>query len=113
MGGAAAAAIAATVGVAAPANASAAQITTIVSWVGGDTWLDVDYPGQGVVMEGWPVKSVTDYWTAYSGDRIGADPITGDADFITCTVMINGRVVAFDSAYAGDGTDANCVTYLR
>ena len=100
VGGVAAAAIAATVGVAAPANARVATITTVVTWVGGDSWLAVDYPGEGVVMEGSSTKVVTDHWTAYSGDRIGADPIMGDADYIACSLYVNGEPEYSDSAYA-------------
>ena len=111
--GAAAAVIAASVGVAAPADARAANIMTVVTWVGGDSWLEVDYPGEGVVLEGSPAKVARDHWTAYSGARIGADPIMGDADYISCTLYVNGYPEVFDSAYAGDGHDANCVRYLR
>ena len=80
---------------------------------GGSSLLAVDYPGEGVVVEGSPSKTATDYWYAYSGQRIGADPIIGDADYIYCEVYINGRFAYSDSAYAGDGTDANCVRYLQ
>jgi hypothetical protein len=112
--GAAALAVAGAVGVAAPANATVyyADVITVVSWVGGDSWLEVDYPGEGVVMEESPSKTATDHWSAVSGARIGADPIMGDADWI-CARFVNGRLVASDSAYAGDGHDANCTGYLR
>lgn len=108
-----AAAIATTVGVAAPASAHYADVDTMVTWVGGDSWLTVDYPGEGVVMESSGAKIVNHSFTAHPGDRIGADPIMGDADYITCTVWVKNRIVATDSAYAGDGTDANCVRILR
>ena len=115
VGGAAAVALAATVGVAAPANAysSEVQITTVVRWVGGNSWLSVDYPGEGIVLEGSPTKVATDVWYAISGARIGADPIMGDADWIGCELYINGRLAYSDSAFAGDNTDANCVRILR
>ena len=115
--GAAAAAIAATVGVAAPAQAHYGayphRITTVVTWVGGDSWLSVDYPGEGIVLERSPAKSAIDHWIAYPGDRIGADPIMGDADFISCTLYVDGQYAYSDSAAAGDNTDANCVRDLR
>ena len=48
VGGAAAAVIAATVGMASPAQAyGSAHIRAIVTWTGGDSILVVDYPGEG------------------------------------------------------------------
>jgi hypothetical protein len=112
VGGAAAAAIAATVGVAAPANARTAEITTVVSWVGGDSVLAVDYPGEGVVLERSYSKTATDHWYAYSGAQIGADPIMRDANFISCQLYVNGRLDYSDYGYAGDGHDVTCVRTL-
>ena len=55
----------------------------MVTWVGGDSWLTVDYPGEGVVMESSGAKIVNHSFSAHPGDRIGVDPIMGDADYIT------------------------------
>ena len=89
--GAAAAAIAATVGVAAPAQAHYGayphRITTVVTWVGGDSSLAVDYPGEGVVLEMSPSKTATDYWVAATGDRIAPTPswATPTSSIARCT----------------------------
>ena len=37
----------------------------------------------------------------------------GDADYIGCTLYMNGRVAWHDAAVAGDGTDANCIRRLN
>lgn len=44
-----------------------------------------------------------------AGDLVGGDPVMGDADWISCTLYINGKLDYSDRADAGDGTDVNCL----
>ena len=54
------------------------------------------------------------FWTYYSspGETIGIDPEMGNNSFVSCALYINGRFVASDSAYAGDGHEATCLSTL-
>jgi hypothetical protein len=61
---------------------------------------------------GYHERIVHHDFSVYSGARKGADPIMGDADYISCTLYVNGRVAWHDAAVAGDGTDANCILRL-
>ena len=50
-------------------------------------------------------------FTAYTGPgmTIGVDPIMGNANYIACAFWLNGDLEYRDSAFAGDGTDVNCI----
>ena len=109
-GGAAALAVAGAVGVAAPAQAGTAHITTVVTWTGPDNWLEITYPNGNWIQYGH-FAATQDY--ASSGQLVGVDPIMGNADRITCSLFVNNQLVVSDSANAGDGTDANCLRTLR
>jgi len=109
VGGVAAAALAATVGVAAPANARSWHYTkTMVQW-GGSSCINVQeanvygystYCGFG---NAWELNE-----TPYVGQNLGLDPIMGNASWISCQVYVDGRLDYSDFASAGDGTDVNC-----
>lgn len=46
------------------------------------------------------------------GRTIGIDPIMGAASSISCLFYLNGTLDYVDLAYAGDGTDVNCIRSL-
>ena len=121
MGGAAAAAIAATVGVAAPAQAHSgygySYARTVVTW--GGTALHRALRR----VERQSLRAVLGYghtcmpyshaaaWDEYrsSSQLIGVDPIMGNADWISCTITVDGRYSYSDYASRGDGTYVNCL----
>ena len=118
LSGAAAVALAATVGVAAPANAyGPIHVTSYVSWTGGGRCLDYEYPspnGSYTVTDTTCASSqVTeaDYYS-YPGELIGANPIMGSANQIHCSLWLNGQLNYESWANAGDGHDANCLRVL-
>ena len=47
-------------------------------------------------------------WDEYrsSSQLIGVDPIMGNADWISCTITVDGRYSYSDYASRGDGTDS-------
>jgi hypothetical protein len=104
--GIAVAASATTLGVAAPANAQLSWYTkTVVRWTGASC-IQLDYPGGsgGACGGGWEIPH-----QVVRGQEFGVDPVMGDANWIFCEVWIEGQVVYSDYAYAGDGTDVNCL----
>lgn len=56
-------------------------------------------------------------FTAISGPgrTVGIDPIMGAASQISCSFYLNGSLEYVDMAFAGDGTDVNCIReiYVR
>jgi hypothetical protein len=124
VGGAAAAAIAATVGVASPANATDGYDAVPIHRV----HVEVYWTGSNC-LQGWTpvggnhnsVGSVTQcnyshqlYWdyAAAPGEWIGVDPEMGSNASIACSVSVDGYGVASDSALAGDGHEASCLVRL-
>ncbi|WP_068274226.1 hypothetical protein [Aldersonia kunmingensis] len=103
------------VGFAAPANAHGydADVHTFVMW-GGSRCLDVAYQnGAQKTYCGNGNSSTYRYDSngiGHSGSRIYLDPIMGNADWISCTIEVNGYIVVSDYASAGDGHDAWCAT---
>ena len=113
VGGAAAAAIAATVGVAAPANAHYHNVTSIVTWRGADC-IAIEGPsissnGYGLGTASFCGGSSSASYNIPVGGLAGANPIMGHASWITCATYIDGVLKETDYAYAGDGHDANCL----
>ena len=115
--GAAAAAIAATVGVAAPANAypayGAPNAVTFYTYWGGTDCISIEgaqlYNQRATSFHtgcggGWTWNEV-----AGPGEIFGGDPIMGSASWASCKVYVNGDLVYSDYATAGDGTDVNCL----
>jgi hypothetical protein len=45
----------------------------------------------------------------YSGQDFGLDPVMGGADWISCQVYVDTRLVWSDYGSRGDGTDVNCL----
>lgn len=50
-------------------------------------------------------------FTAISGPgrTVGIDPVMGQASQISCSFYLNGSLDYVDMAFAGDGTDVNCI----
>jgi hypothetical protein len=115
-GGVTAAAIAATVGIAAPASASYGmhRITSVVEWGGADC-IAIEGPyasnpyltGTASTCNYTGVSSAS--YSVPSGALAGANPIMGHASWISCEVYIDGGLYQTDYASAGDGHDANCL----
>ena len=116
VGGAAAAAIAATVGVASPAQAYSgyAYAHTVVTW-GGTNCIEHSGASNGnPYVLGYGHTCMYSHAAAWdearsSGQLIGVDPIMGNADWISCTITVDGRFSYSDYASRGDGTDVNCL----
>ena len=114
VGGAAAAAIAATVGVAAPANAAHYHnVTSVVSWSGVDC---IAIEGPSIASNGYRLESGSlcggtsrANYNIPNGGYAGANPIMGRASWISCATYIDGVLRETDYAAAGDGHDANCL----
>ena len=110
VGGAAAAAIAATVGMAAPANAYGYTAYNVVEW-GGASCITIVQPNiygglsSDVVCGG----RVTWDQATVSGGRLGSDPVIGNASWVSCAVYVNGSLHDSDFVTNGDGRDANCL----
>lgn len=105
--------------IAAVALAPAAQAdpgtvaTTVINWSGTDciTVISANLLAPTTVV---PSVICGGSWTfsegnIWSGDAFGADPIMGNADWISCAVIRSGVVVYSDAAAAGDGTDVSCL----
>jgi hypothetical protein len=45
----------------------------------------------------------------WPGDLFGANPTMGSASYIECAVFRGAAMVWSDNAFAGDGTDVNCL----
>jgi hypothetical protein len=95
-----------------PAHASGHYVRTLVSWEGAPC-IDVTYSDPTssytftrAVCGGSYTRTESNVW---GGDWIGVDPIMGSASFIACDMWIDGVLSWTDSAYAGDGSDVNCL----
>lgn len=96
---------------------TAVYVTSTVGWVGTDC-IQVESPytydryssGTGWICSDIGVASAS-YW-ALPGQLVGADPIMGDADSISCSIKLNGVLNYTDSAIRDDGHDANCLRRL-
>jgi hypothetical protein len=64
------------------------------------------YAATGTVCGGTWRFSEGNIWP---GDLFGANPIMGNASYIECAVFRGGVRVWSDSAFAGDGSDVNCL----
>ena len=115
VGGVAAAAIAATVGVASPAQAAAHRhnVTSIVNWGGVDC---IAVEGPSIASNGHTLGtasicggSSSANYNIPAGGFAGANPIMGHAYWISCAIYIDGVLKETDYASAGDGHDANCL----
>ena len=42
--------------------------------------------------------------------ELRGDPVMGDASWISCEIWGEGELAYMDHAFAGDGTDVNCLT---
>ena len=117
-GGAAAAVIAATVGVASPAQAhSGHRVEVDVSWSGTSCiyfHARSESNHYRTASGSQCAGSQSLFWTYYAspGEAIGIDPEMGGNSFVSCALYVDGRYVASDSAYANDGTEATCLTTL-
>lgn len=113
----AAALVVASGGTAAPAQANVAYAYTLVTWSGtsciahqgasmGNPWM----LGSNMTcdMYGWPVRSAEWSERRSSGQWIGIDPLMGNADWIGCTITVDGLSYS-DFASADDGTDVSCL----
>ena len=104
---------------AAPAQAyGSAYAHTIVSW-GGTACIEHSGASNGNAYALGYGHTCMPYshvaaWdeTRYSGQWIGVDPIMGNADWIGCTITVNGYSYT-DYASAGDGTDVNCLRVVN
>ena len=110
VGGAAAAAIAATVGVAAPANAYGYTAYNVVEW-GGAPCITIVQPNIYGTLSSDVVCGGSVGWdqATVSGGRLGSDPIIGNASWVSCEVWVDGRLADSDFVTNGDGRDANCL----
>lgn len=102
----------ASLGLAAPAHADDSFVRTTVNWA-GTSCIDVTisnkystYTFTKAVCGGSYTLTEGNVWP---GDWIGIDPIMGSADYIECRMWINGVLSWSDAAYAGDGSDVNCL----
>ena len=106
-----AAAVAAAVSVAPSANAYSGGFyyaTTTVEW-GGAPCIDVNEAyGASETYCGYGGRWQLDQ-RVYSGQDFGLDPVMGSADWISCQVYVDTRLVWSDYASRGDGTDVNCL----
>ena len=108
LGGAAAAAIAAAVGVAAPANARD-FVTTEVNWGGQNCiWIWDAYGSKTARRGGHAIYDNI----AYSGGLVGLDPEMSGADWISCTSWVNGVKVHSDATSRGSGHEVTCLFTL-
>ena len=119
MGSAAAAAIAATVGIASPANAYsyAHSVTTEIDWGGSyciPTWSAGTRNAHRTAFD--TLCSSNGTWvfseTARPGEWFGADPEMGNASWIECRTYVDGRLAIQDYANAGDGTEVTCLDVM-
>lgn len=105
----AATAIVGTIAAASPAEASYWRYaTTTVQW-GGSSCINVQAANE------YGLRTLCGYGNSwdlderpYVGQGFGMDPIMGNASWVACYVYLDGQLVYSDSAYAGDGHDANC-----
>jgi hypothetical protein len=109
VGGAAAAAIAATVGVAAPAQASSHHVVTEVFW-SGQSCIRIWDGLSGSLRTRCGGNAVFEEYRT-SGD-IGLDPEMSGADWIGCNIRIDGYIVHSDSTTRGSGHEVTCVYTL-
>ncbi len=114
--GSAVAAVAVTVGLAAPAHAAMSQIVSEVYW-SGPTCIPVrspNYPNghytqTSMVCGGFSTAT----YPAFPGEYIGADPQPNDATVtLGCSLSIDGNLAYQDYARDGDHHDVNCLRIL-
>jgi hypothetical protein len=90
-------------------------VMTIVSWSGTDC-IPIRTPdGQRDLCDIYqqPKSEAVVVHGKGIGDLVGADPVMGRADWVSCDVYLNGNLTFRDSATAGDGSDVNCLIVLR
>jgi hypothetical protein len=117
VGGAAAAAIAATVGMASPANAYsyAHSVTTEITWGGSyciPTWSAGLYNRYTTGFDTLCGGSRTFTEIARPGEWYGADPDMGNASWVACTTWVDGHLDMSDYASAGNGHEASCLDVM-
>ena len=104
-----AAAIAATV----LAPSAQAQVsydaTTRILWKGAEC-IQLQFPGGD---SGSTCGKYQSYYEmsqqVYRGQDFGVDPVMGNASWISCEIWVDGQFAYGDRAFAGDGTDVNCL----
>jgi hypothetical protein len=100
-----AAAIAATV-LAPSAQAQLSWHTRSIIYWTGTSCIQMNSPGgSGTACGGsWEVPQ-----QVYRGQDFGVDPVMGNASWISCEIWVEGELAYMDHAFAGDGTDVNCL----
>jgi hypothetical protein len=100
--------------VASPANAyyGTHNVTSTVAWGGADC-IPIEAP---LISNPYQTGTVSfcgghSYasYTAPNGALIGANPMMGNADWLSCQVYLDGALVYSDYGTAGDGHDINCL----
>lgn len=90
---------------AAKADSSTARVE--VYWTGANC-IDIQHATGEVVTRCGGYASFVNPSTG-PGWTTGVDPIMGAASQISCSFYLNGSLEYVDMAFAGDGTDVNCI----
>lgn len=100
----------------APTASAGATAHTEVIWGGGDECI----LAQGPSIANPYLLSLPTLQCSFShvlawderrgpGQLIGVDPIMGDAEWISCSIVVDGSLLYTDFAVAGDDTDVTCL----
>ena len=110
------AAVAVTVGLAAPAHAATSRIVSEVYWSGpacipvtSPHYPDGRYTQISMICGGHSTAT----YSAFPGEYIGADPMPNDATVtLGCSLYVDGNLTYQDYARDGDHHDVNCLRVL-